>query len=67
MFKKYYIAFKNIKPIDAVVFIGVNILVGMYIWSPFFKDVYKKPEQIEQIDKSNIQTISLQSENDSKN
>ena len=40
---KYYISFGRFKPVDIAVFLGVNILCGLYIWPPFYKEMYNKP------------------------
>jgi hypothetical protein len=42
MFKRYYLSLRNIKPIDIAFFLTINIVCGIYVWKPFFKDVYDK-------------------------
>ena len=39
---KYYISFKGLKPLDMVVFLGLNILVGGYIWTGYVQDMKLK-------------------------
>lgn len=39
---KRYFSFRNIKPIDIVFIVVINVVCGVYVWKPFLKDVYEK-------------------------
>lgn len=42
MSRRFVFGFRNFKPIDIAVFIGVNILVSVYIWKPYFAEMASK-------------------------
>jgi hypothetical protein len=49
--RRYFVSFKRFTPIDIGVFIGLNILCGIYIWKPFISDIEnnKKQAQVDEI------------------
>lgn len=42
MSRRFVFGFGRFKPIDIAVFIGVNILVSLYIWKPYFSEMATK-------------------------
>lgn len=42
MSRRFVFGFGRIKPLDVMVFIGVNVLVGLYIWKPYLTEMQKK-------------------------
>lgn len=64
MFSKYYISFKKIKPIDFLFFIGINLACGLYIWSPYLKEFYTKPNST---NNNQIETVNNESQSENIN
>ena len=38
MFKRFFVSFGRFKPVDIFVFVGINVLCGIYIWKPFIRE-----------------------------
>jgi hypothetical protein len=63
-FRRHFVSFKRFTPVDIGVFIGLNVICGIYIWKPFLKDMEnnKKPIEVEESLSTNDGSIK-----DSKN
>ena len=42
MVKRFFVSFGRFKPIDIIIFAGINILCGIYVWKPFIKEFNDK-------------------------